>query len=151
MISLTRLAAEVGGTGRMAATLTYAAETDGVHVEVRPSFLEDESAPDKSRYVWAYHIAIENRREDEIQVISRYWRITDRMGRQQEVSGEGVVGQQPIIAPGERFTYSSGVPLGEPSGVMEGAYACLTEEGERLAVRIPLFSLDSPDDGSRAS
>jgi ApaG protein len=135
----------------MTAQLAFMAETDGVRVEVRPVFLDEESDPARGRYVWAYHILIENRRTSEIEVLSRYWRITDAAGRQQEVAGEGVVGQQPIIPPGQSFRYSSGVPLSEPSGVMQGVYSCLTEDGDRLNVRIPLFPLDSPYDRRRAN
>ncbi|WP_135075280.1 Co2+/Mg2+ efflux protein ApaG [Terasakiella sp. SH-1] len=115
-----------------------------VTVAVEPIFLEDESDPEKSTFVWAYHIEIKNDGYESIQLISRYWKITDGLGRTQEVRGEGVVGEQPLLEPGGSYEYTSGVPLQTPSGFMGGSYEMISSAGERLHVTIPTFLLDSP-------
>ncbi len=122
----------------------YEQETAGMIVRVAPHFLPEESRPADGRFVWAYTIEIENRRLDPIQLISRFWRITDENGVTQEVRGEGVVGQQPIIEPGGSFKYTSAAPLAAPSGMMMGAYAMQRENGEVFDIQVPLFALDSP-------
>ena len=118
--------------------------THNIRVCVEPVFLPDQSDPEDGQYVWAYHIAIENRGHDTVQLLSRYWRITDAQGRVQEVRGAGVVGEQPVIAPGARHEYTSGVPLPTPSGFMGGQYQMQNAAGARFDVVIPLFSLESP-------
>jgi ApaG protein len=125
---------------------TYEAETDGVVVRVKPMFLDAESAPEQNRFIWAYHVEIENRSNRTVQLLTRYWHITDRDGRVQEVSGSGVVGQQPVLQPGETFDYTSGCPLNAPSGMMRGTYYLEDETGGKLEARIPAFPLDSPYD-----
>lgn len=132
-------------TGKHGAT-AYEAETEGVVVRVRPAFLEAESSPEESRFIWAYHVEIENRSARTLQLMTRYWHITDREGRVQEVNGAGVVGQTPVLRPGGRFEYASGCPLNSPSGMMQGTYTLEDEGGGTLDVRIPLFTLDSPYD-----
>lgn len=123
----------------------YEQETSGLVVRVEPQFLADESKPEENRYVWAYTIEIENRSEDTVRLISRFWRITDENGHTQEVRGEGVVGKQPTLRPGERFRYTSAAPLGAPSGVMMGAYSMTRiGDGGSFDIAVPLFSLDSP-------
>jgi ApaG protein len=129
----------------------YEAETDGIVVRVTPSFLEDESHPEEHRFIWAYHIEIENKGERTVQLQTRHWRITDRDGRVQEVNGVGVVGKTPVLRPGDTFEYSSGAPLSVPSGMMQGAYRLTDEKGELIEVRIPLFALDSPYDRRKAN
>jgi ApaG protein len=131
--------------------VAYEAETDGIVVRVKPSFLEDESSPEEHRFIWAYHVEIENRGSRTFQLMTRHWRITDREGRVQEVNGSGVVGKNPVLAPGETFEYTSGCPLSEPSGVMQGTYRLEDEEGGTLEARIPLFTLDSPYDNRAAN
>jgi ApaG protein len=126
----------------------YEQETAGMVVRVAPQFLPDESRPEDNRFVWAYTIEIENRRPDAVQLMSRYWRITDENGATQEVRGEGVIGQQPVIEPGQSFRYSSAAPLSAPSGVMMGAYSMQRDNGEAFDINVPLFALDSPH-GSR--
>jgi ApaG protein len=126
--------------------VAYEAETEGVVVRVRPAFLEAESLPEESRFIWAYHVEIENNSDRTLQLMSRYWHITDREGRVQEVNGAGVVGQTPVLRPGGRFEYASGCPLNAPSGMMQGTYTLEDEAGATLDVRIPLFALDSPYD-----
>ena len=128
----------------MANAFTYQAETDGVVVRVRPAFIEQESSPEDDKFLWSYHVAIENRGTRTLQLMTRHWRITDGDGRLQEVRGEGVVGQQPVLRPGASFEYTSGCPLGTPSGLMQGTYTLHDREGESLTVQIPLFPLDSP-------
>jgi len=122
----------------------YSATTNAIRVTVEPTFLEDQSAPSDDHYVWAYQVTIENTGGDTVQLINRHWRITDAMGRMQEVKGEGVVGEQPRLAPGEQFEYTSGTPLGTPSGIMMGTYEMEDEAGARFEIDIPAFSLDSP-------
>jgi ApaG protein len=100
----------------------YSATTHSIAITVEPYYLDDESEPGNHRYVWAYKVTIENLGNETVQIKSRYWRITDASGRVQEVRGEGVVGEQPVLAPGERFEYTSGTPLTTPSGIMMGRY-----------------------------
>ena len=122
----------------------YTQKTRAIEVTVKPMYLEDESEPSSDHYVWAYWIRIENHSKDIVQLRARHWRITDAAGRLHEVRGEGVVGEQPVLAPGEAFEYTSGSPLTTPSGIMVGTYEMETEAGERFQVDIPAFSLDSP-------
>jgi ApaG protein len=122
----------------------YTATTQDINVTVQPIFLEDQSSPTDNHYVWAYRVRIENRGAATVQLRNRHWVITDAMGRIQEVRGAGVVGEQPVLKPGESFEYTSGTPLPTPSGIMEGTYQMEREDGERFSVLIPAFSLDSP-------
>lgn len=115
-----------------------------IRITVEPYYLDDQSSPSDDHYVWAYHVKIENVGEATVQLINRYWRITDANGQIQEVRGSGVVGEQPVLDPGESFEYTSGTPLGTPSGIMVGTYEMETRSGERFDVEIPAFSLDSP-------
>src|ERR1700756_5198034 len=100
----------------------YLETTRSIMVTVKPFYLEDQSSPAESHYVWAYHVRIENRGSETVQLRTRYWRITDAMGVVKEVRGPGVVGEQPVLEPGEAFEYTSGTPLGTPSGIMVGTY-----------------------------
>ncbi|MEE8144305.1 MAG: Co2+/Mg2+ efflux protein ApaG [Kiloniellales bacterium] len=122
----------------------YAATTRSIRVTVNPVYLEEQSAPENDHYVWAYQVEIENQGEDVVQLLTRHWKITDSMGRVQEVRGAGVVGEQPVLNPGESFQYTSGTPLGAPSGIMVGSYGMENGSGERFDVDVPAFSLDSP-------
>jgi ApaG protein len=122
----------------------YETVTRDICVAVEPHFLADQSQPDQNRYVWAYRVTIRNDGGRTVQLRSRYWRITDGAGRVQEVRGDGVVGKQPRLAPGESFQYTSGTPLPTPSGFMTGTYQMQTGEGEKFDIDIPTFSLDSP-------
>ncbi|MEQ1489515.1 MAG: Co2+/Mg2+ efflux protein ApaG [Terricaulis sp.] len=122
----------------------YEQETAGMIVRVDPQFLPEESRPEDSRFVWAYTIEIENRRPDAVQLMSRFWRITDENGATQEVRGDGVIGQQPMIEPGSSFKYTSAAPLAAPSGIMMGAYSMQRQNGEAFDIKVPLFALDSP-------
>ena len=122
----------------------YERETRSIHVAVKPAYLDDQSDPDDRRYVWSYTVTIENRGAESVQLLSRYWNITDGVGRIQEVSGPGVVGAQPVIAPGESFEYTSGCPLETASGYMVGRYRMISASGEEFDAEIPAFLLESP-------
>lgn len=111
---------------------------------VTPRFLPERSSAAEGQYFWAYTIEIANLGPEPVQLESRYWRITDALGRLQEVRGAGVVGEQPILQPGQSFEYTSGVPLNTPSGFMVGHYVMIGAKGERFEIEIPAFSLDSP-------
>ncbi|MBM3541516.1 MAG: Co2+/Mg2+ efflux protein ApaG [Alphaproteobacteria bacterium] len=124
---------------------TYEATTRDIRVTVKPIYLPDQSEPDQGHYVWAYQVRIENNGGQEVQLLNRYWRIVDSMGRVQEVRGAGVVGEQPILKPGEAFEYTSGTPLSTPSGFMGGTYEMEAEGVGRFDIAIPTFSLDSLD------
>lgn len=126
----------------------YRAETQGVVVRVTPTFLSQQSDPSQGRWVWAYAVEIENQREDEIQLLTRHWIITDALGRVDEVKGPGVIGEQPVIRPGQTHSYTSGCPLNTSSGVMVGSYGMVDANGMVLAVKIPAFSLDSERPGA---
>ncbi len=122
----------------------YESVTRNIHVVVRPKYLQSQSRPDDDHFVWAYTITIANKGIEIVTLRTRHWKITDDRGRLQEVKGEGVVGEQPTLAPGESFEYTSGVPLSTSSGFMVGTYQMETPGGERFDVDIPAFSLDSP-------
>ena len=128
----------------------YAQTTRDVCVSVRSFFLADQSRPDESHFVWAYRVRIENRGRETVQLLRRTWKITDARGRTQHVHGAGVVGEQPLLEPGESFEYTSGTPLDTPSGFMVGAYHMIVpSSGENFDVAIPAFSLDSPHQAGR--
>lgn len=122
----------------------YSQTTRDIVVTVQPTYLDEESDPSDNRYVWAYQVQIVNRGEVAVQLLRRHWIITDAMGRVQEVKGAGVVGEQPVLRPGEAFEYTSGTPLTTSSGIMRGSYEMEAETGEVFHVAIPAFSLDSP-------
>jgi ApaG protein len=129
--------------------LTYRATTRGITVSVEPDFLEDESAPLRDYYFWAYSVEIVNEGKETVQLLARHWRITDANGHLQEVRGPGVVGEQPTLEPGDIFRYTSGVPLRTPSGIMQGSYIMEMDDGENFEAAIPAFSLDSPYSAQR--
>lgn len=122
----------------------YSATTRNIHVSVEPMYLDDQSSPEDEQYVWAYHVRIENEGSDTVQLMTRHWRITDSFGRLQEVRGAGVVGEQPVLKPGESFEYTSGTPLPTPSGIMAGSYGMRSLDGASFDAEVPAFSLDSP-------
>lgn len=129
----------------------YQKITNGIAVTVQPEFLEDQSSPNEGHFVWAYHVRIENQGPETVQLVARHWRITDAIGRLHEVEGPGVVGEQPVLRSGEAFEYTSGTPLGTPSGIMVGTYRMLDKEGSAFNVDIPAFSLDSPYQPARVN
>ena len=125
-------------------TPAYEAETEGVLVRVRPSYLAGQSDPDGGRWVWAYQVEIVNLTATTVQLMARRWVITDGQGRVEEVRGAGVVGEQPVIKPGDSYSYASGCPLGTPTGSMVGGYYMTDPSGRSFEAAIPAFSLDVP-------
>ena len=123
----------------------YRAVTRQIEVTVEPNFQPGRSAIDRGQYFWSYTIVITNTGNETVQLRTRHWVITDAIGRKEVVRGEGVVGKQPVLAPGERFEYTSGVPLATASGFMTGRYQMVSETGEHFEIDVPTFSLDSPD------
>lgn len=122
----------------------YEATTRGIRIRVEPQYLEEQSAPEEGHFVWSYAVEISNVGSEAVQLKTRVWRITDELGRTEEVRGAGVVGQTPVIPPGGSFSYTSGCPLKTPQGIMVGSYQMADETGTLFDVAIPAFSLDSP-------
>lgn len=127
----------------------YSEVTRAISVSVDPFFVEEQSEPADGRWVFGYRVVIENTGKEPVQLMSRYWRIVDGRGQLHEVRGDGVVGEQPMLEPGERFEYTSGTPLATPTGIMAGTYQMLGADGLWFDVEIPAFSLDAP--GSRGT
>ncbi len=115
-----------------------------IAVTVSPQYLPEQSAPENSLYAFAYHITIENNGSKPAQLISRHWIITDSYNRVKEVQGQGVVGEQPRLEPGESYQYTSGVVLDTETGTMEGSYQMQTDGGDSFDVAIPTFLLAVP-------
>ncbi len=123
----------------------YSATTRAIRVTVQAFFLEDQSLPENDQFAWAYTVRIENQGRETVQLMRRTWQITDGHGRVQEVHGAGVIGEQPVLEPGDSFEYTSGTPLETPTGFMVGWYHMVeTTTGEAFDIAIPAFSLDSP-------
>jgi len=132
------------------ALFPHMATTRDVVVRVSVSFLPEQSEPAKGRWFWAYHIRIENEGRAAVQLINRHWTITDGRGQKHEVRGEGVVGEQPVIEPGQSYDYVSGCPLHTPTGAMEGSYHMVCEDGSSFDAAIPRFPLIGPAVSHRA-
>ena len=122
----------------------YERVTRGIRVAVEPLYLDDQSDPEEGQYLWSYSVIIENNGPESVQLLSRYWHITDAIGHVQEVRGPGVVGARPVIEPGKRFQYTSGCPLTTSSGHMVGRYQMKSASGEAFEAEIPPFILESP-------
>ncbi len=122
----------------------YTEVTKNIRVSVKTNFLSDQSDTENNLWVWSYHILIENNGNDKVQLIDRYWKITDATGIIKEVKGSGVIGEQPTIKPGEFFEYTSGTPLNKSSGFMSGNYRMINENNESFFIDVPIFSLDIP-------
>jgi ApaG protein len=130
----------------------YEQITGDIVIRVEPEFQPDHSEPASNRYVWTYTIEIENRGRGSVQLLSRHWRITDANGLTHDVRGEGVIGQQPVIEPGETFRYTSFCPLSAPSGLMIGAYDLIdSATGAPFAAAVAPFALDSPFGSKRVN
>ncbi len=127
-----------------APTEAYALTTRGVRVVVMPRFAPEQSDVERGRFLWAYTVRLENTGEETVQLLTRHWVITDGLGRVEEVRGPGVVGEQPVLPPGQSFEYTSGCPLATASGVMQGSYGMRTAGGESFDAAIPAFSLHMP-------
>ena len=123
----------------------YRSVTRQIEVTVEPNFLPERSSAEQHRFFWSYTVVITNSGAETVQLKARHWVITDAVGRMEEVRGDGVLGEQPVLAPGERFEYTSGVPLPTASGFMAGSYQMVTDSGEPFEIDVPAFSLDSPD------
>jgi ApaG protein len=124
---------------------SYQATTHKIAVSVTPRFMPERSSLEKGYFFWSYTIEIVNQGEETVQLKTRHWKITDGFGRVQEVKGAGVVGEEPVLAPGTSYEYTSGVPLPTPSGFMAGSYGMMTSDGRRFDIEVPAFSLDSPE------
>jgi len=122
----------------------YIAKTKKITVTVEPQYMAERSDPVESRFFWAYTVEIVNDSSAPVQILARHWIITDQLGRREDVKGIGVVGEQPVIPPGQSFSYTSGCPLTTPSGTMVGTYEAIGDDGEVFKVAIPAFSLDIP-------
>ena len=122
----------------------YSKTTNKINITVKPFYLEEQSDPEDNHFVWAYQITINNNGKETVQLKKRRWTIVDSTGNSRQVTGEGVVGEQPILKPGQKFEYTSGAPLTTPSGFMSGHYEMINNNGNQFDVEIPLFSLDSP-------
>ncbi len=127
----------------------FSKTTQDIKVSVIPAYLEEQSEPQDHVYVWAYTVQVENLSDQQVQLVNRYWRITDAMGQVQEVRGAGVVGEQPVLKPGEGFRYTSGTSLPTSSGLMMGEYEMKGASGEYFPIVVPPFSLDSPHQSQR--
>lgn len=127
----------------------YSDTTRQIRVTVEPRYLPDQSQPANAHYVWAYQVRIDNLGREPVRLRTRHWKITDALGRLMEVQGPGVVGEQPLLGPGDSFSYTSGTPLSTPSGIMTGTYGMEGPDGERFDIAIPAFSLDSPHQEQR--
>ena len=123
----------------------YKETTHGVTVTAIPVYIDERSDPEQGHHFWAYRINIKNDSNQTVKLISRYWHISDANGHCEEVRGDGVVGEQPELDPGDEYTYTSGCPLRSSSGMMMGSYQMQNRKGEFLEVRIPAFPLDLPD------
>lgn len=122
----------------------YSQETSDILVTASPHYEDDMSTPFEDYYVWSYNIKIQNKSAVAIKITHRSWVVVDNKGQIQEVSGEGIIGLQPVIKPGNSFEYSSNVHLGTPSGIMMGTYEVSLEDGKMIEVEVPSFSLDCP-------
>ena len=133
-----------GANDKRGEAMAYQETTRDIKIRVEPSYMSDQSQPSSDRYFWAYRITIENLSDTTVRLLRRYWRLIDADGSVEEVHGVGVVGETPILAPGEEYSYTSGVPLTTPSGMMQGSFEMVTDKGDVFSVQIPSFSLDSP-------
>ena len=124
--------------------LMYSCVTRDIEITVLPEFVPERSDEEHGQFFWAYTVEIANQGRVAVQVTHRHWKITDGNGRMEEVRGKGVVGEQPVLKPGETFRYTSGCPLPTPSGFMVGTYRVVEDGGEAFDAAIPMFSLDQP-------
>ncbi|MEP1206921.1 MAG: Co2+/Mg2+ efflux protein ApaG [Rhizobiaceae bacterium] len=122
----------------------YMALTRNIRVFVDPTYLEDRSDPETGQYVWAYTIEIRNEGSQTVQLMERFWKITDGNGKVELVQGPGVVGEQPVLEPGDAFEYTSGCPLNTDSGFMVGHYSMQQGDDVIFNIDIPAFALDLP-------
>lgn len=137
-----------GGAPLLGMPHLFEQRTGDIVVRVEPEYLAEQSSPSDGRFIWAYTVEIDNQSADDLRVTGRYWHIADSRGQVQEVRGQGVIGEKPVVKAGEQFRYTSGAPLSAPSGMMSGSYRVQPESGEAYDVDIPVFVLDSPFEGT---
>lgn len=130
---------------------SYVLNSNNVEISVWPEFIDSQVSLAGNLFVWIYHVKIANKSNEDLRLVNRYWRIIDEKGHVQEVSGEGVVGEKPLISPNANFEYSSGVHLRYPSGIMTGHYQMQKNNGDVFNVKIPTFSLDIPSPKERVN
>lgn len=123
---------------------TFETITRGIRITVQPEYMADRSDPSADNYLFAYHITIRNEGSEPVKLLSRHWIITDGSGREEQVRGPGVVGEQPHLSPGDGFRYTSACPLPTPVGTMHGSFQMVTDGGEQFDARIEPFTLASP-------
>ncbi len=126
------------------AGLMYSCVTRDIEITVLPEFVPERSDEARGHFFWAYTVEIANQGQTTVRVTHRHWKITDANGRLEEVRGKGIVGEQPVLKPGDVFRYTSGCPLPTPSGFMTGTYRVVADGGEAFDAAIPMFSLDQP-------
>ncbi|MBP6802013.1 MULTISPECIES: Co2+/Mg2+ efflux protein ApaG [Zoogloea] len=124
--------------------MTSPTEPESIEIKAVSQFIDEQSDVDADRYVFAYHITVRNTGKVAAQLLSRHWVITDAEGAVQEVRGEGVIGQQPVLRPGEQFEYTSGCTIATPVGTMKGSYQMVAEDGTRFDAMVPEFTLAMP-------
>lgn len=139
----------VAGNEQGRACGMYRAVTQGIEVTVEPEYAAERSRPEHNEFFWVYRVEIRNHSPDTVQLHARHWQITDAFGHVQHVRGLGVVGEQPVLKPGEHYRYASGCPLKTENGIMVGTYEMVSDDGRRFEVAIPAFSLDTPGNGRR--
>ena len=132
------------GSGKLAVMTINIEKLHHITVEVETDYIEGQSEPENERYVFSYTITIRNEGGEAAQLLSRHWLITDANGNIQEVKGEGVVGEQPHLKPGEGFQYTSGAMITTPVGSMQGSYQMITDNGDEFDTEIPAFTLAIP-------
>ena len=120
-------------------------QTNKIHIEVQPAYIKEQSDPGNNHYVFSYTVTIRNEGEQPAKLLTRHWIITDGDGQVQEVKGDGVIGEQPLLQPGEGFQYTSGTFMSTPVGTMQGSYEMLADDGEKFAAEIPSFTLSVPN------
>lgn len=123
---------------------TFETVTRGIRITVQPEYMPDRSDPGADNYLFAYHITIRNEGKEPVKLVSRHWIITDGSGREEQVRGPGVVGEQPHLDPGDGFRYTSACPLSTPVGTMHGSFQMVTDTGEQFDAQISPFTLASP-------
>lgn len=120
-------------------------DTHKIHVEVSPAYIKEQSDPSNNHYVFSYTVTIRNDGDQPARLLTRHWVITDGDGQVQEVRGEGVIGEQPHLQPGEGFQYTSGTFMNTPVGTMQGSYQMITDDGKKFDAEIPSFTLSVPN------
>ena len=125
-------------------SMVFSEVTNGIAVKVVPTFVPDQSGTGRKEFVWTYNVVIENNSAKRVKLMRRHWCLTDAQGRTEELVGAGVVGQQPVLEPGQKYSYASHAVLRTSTGFMRGDYQMVDENGSQIKVNVPAFSLDEP-------